>query len=300
MGEWVRRWRLIVIVVVTVVLVVAVTGIYRSSEPSYGGRTLSAWLDDAISTGLGAREGNPKWESATNAVYQIGTEAIPSLSRWLVAKDSALRTKVVTWFNKHPSFHIRLRTARDRRLEAYYGFIFLMEKGKPGWPLFVEMTRDADASRRWWGLHCLVKTEANAEVLQPVLSGLAFDRDAGIRDYAAQESSKFDAQIANGEEMKPGRVILTLIMVISMAAILSAILHSSEPRYEGRTLSEWIEAEENIQFESNGDSMDCEMDPKWREATNAVYQIGTNAVPWLVKWGQCEGFAAQGGGHQMG
>jgi hypothetical protein len=84
--------------------------------------------------------------------------------------------------------------------------------------------------------------------------------------------------------MKFGYGITLVLSGAVLSVIIASITRGGEPKFRGRTLSEWIEAEENIQFEVNGDSMDCESDPQWRAATNAVYQIGTNAVPWLSKW----------------
>jgi hypothetical protein len=84
--------------------------------------------------------------------------------------------------------------------------------------------------------------------------------------------------------MKPGYGIILVLAGVALGVIVAGIARGGEPKFQGRTLSAWIAQEEDIQFEANGDSMDCESDPQWRAATNAVYQIGTNAVPWLVKW----------------
>ena len=84
--------------------------------------------------------------------------------------------------------------------------------------------------------------------------------------------------------MKLGYNITLVLAGVALGVIVAGITRGGEPRFQGRTLSSWIEEEENIQFESNGDSMDCESDPQWRAATNAVYQIGTNAVPFLMQW----------------
>jgi hypothetical protein len=46
--------------------------------------------------------------------------------------------------------------------------------------------------------------------------------------------------------------------------------HEHEPSYEGRTLSQWLTAYYH--------------DQSVAEATNAVHHIGTNALPFLVKW----------------
>lgn len=74
-------------------------------------------------------------------------------------------------------------------------------------------------------------------------------------------------------------------LAIAVAAAIWALLPRGdrEPTYEGKTLSYWLKT-----------SIDCRYsgrypDPqKAKQATNAVHHIGTNALPWLVKWLDCE------------
>src|ERR1700722_6792113 len=96
--------------------------------------------------------------------------------------------------------------------------------------------------------------------------------------------------------MKFGYGVTLVLSGVALSVIVAGITRSGEPKFQGRTLSEWIEEEENIQFEVNGDSADCESDPKWRATTNAVYQIGTNAGPWLMKWASAKGSRAKAAG----
>jgi hypothetical protein len=84
--------------------------------------------------------------------------------------------------------------------------------------------------------------------------------------------------------MKRKTVMIILLSVIALGAMAAWIYHNREPRYGGLTLSAWIDEEINVQFEANGDSQSYESDPKWRAATNAVYQIGPHAIPWLLQW----------------
>jgi hypothetical protein len=66
--------------------------------------------------------------------------------------------------------------------------------------------------------------------------------------------------------MKRVRVILILAAVTIVAA--GFMLQHREPRYKGRTLSEWLA--------SAGSDRQA--------ATDAVRRIGTNAIPWLLNW----------------
>ena len=53
-----------------------------------------------------------------------------------------------------------------------------------------------------------------------------------------------------------------------------------EPTYEGRTLSHWLKTAMDNRY--TGDAAMA------KQATNAVHHIGTNGLPWLVKWLDCE------------
>ena len=52
------------------------------------------------------------------------------------------------------------------------------------------------------------------------------------------------------------------------------VFSDNEPRYQGRRLSEWIRGARNV-----------EDDLSWDDASDAVRHIGSNAIPWLMKWG---------------
>src|SRR5436190_21954088 len=67
------------------------------------------------------------------------------------------------------------------------------------------------------------------------------------------------------------RLILFLLSAFALAAILTALLwpRDREPQYQGKSLSQWLEVYSR------------DADPT---AAAAVHEIGTNAVPWLLKW----------------
>ncbi|MCI0747372.1 MAG: hypothetical protein L0Y58_18355 [Verrucomicrobia subdivision 3 bacterium] len=63
-------------------------------------------------------------------------------------------------------------------------------------------------------------------------------------------------------------IIMALVLVVA-AVVYSLSLNDLEPRYEGRSLSHWIEAYEK---------------DKGEQATKALQSIGTNALPFLLHW----------------
>jgi hypothetical protein len=47
----------------------------------------------------------------------------------------------------------------------------------------------------------------------------------------------------------------------------------NEPKYNGKTLTAWLEISRSRRY-----------DNRWPQAEDAVRHIGTNALPWLIKW----------------
>lgn len=70
------------------------------------------------------------------------------------------------------------------------------------------------------------------------------------------------------------RIAFALGLLSAFAFVLWVTFHSREPEYQGKKLGEWlrqIEAAQDIESR------------EWQEATHAVRQIGTNALPHLVR-----------------
>jgi len=68
-----------------------------------------------------------------------------------------------------------------------------------------------------------------------------------------------------------------LLIVVAVCAALIAVIVAlvpREPKYDGRTLSEWIK----------GAAPRRSPDPEQTRAIEAVRHIGTNALPCLIKW----------------
>jgi hypothetical protein len=73
------------------------------------------------------------------------------------------------------------------------------------------------------------------------------------------------------------RVGIFSLAILLIVGVLIYLLTPKEPRYQDRTLSQWL-----TDFAAT--SPGSQPDPKREAAANAVYQIGTNANPWLLKW----------------
>jgi hypothetical protein len=78
-------------------------------------------------------------------------------------------------------------------------------------------------------------------------------------------------------KMKRHRLMLLLIIVLPACILALYLHHNREPRYEGRTLTQWLEdIDHTATFHSPTDKF-----PAAR--SHAIKQIGTNAIPFLLK-----------------
>ena len=92
--------------------------------------------------------------------------------------------------------------------------------------------------------------------------------------------------------MKRIRLIVIVVAVIVLGVVAFAIFRAREPRYQGRTLSEWIEDGEKTSDKfsryAGSTAKKLEADPDWQRASHAVKQIGYDAVPFVLKWFQAD------------
>jgi len=72
--------------------------------------------------------------------------------------------------------------------------------------------------------------------------------------------------------MSKHKVHVTLLIAVLFAALLVVLTREREPEYGGRKLSEWV-------LGLRADSADAR-----EQSREAIRAIGTNAVPYLVKW----------------
>jgi len=71
------------------------------------------------------------------------------------------------------------------------------------------------------------------------------------------------------------RRILLVITACAVVAVLAAVVWpgEKEPAYRGRTLDDWIQRGRDSLPDS----------PEWREARRAVFDLGTNGLPYLLR-----------------
>lgn len=83
---------------------------------------------------------------------------------------------------------------------------------------------------------------------------------------------------------KRRRVIAVLLLCILVVASVALIWPGEkEPKYKGRTLTQWIVLHDRATGRESVHKSDYNP-VMLQEAEHAVHQIGTNALPWLIKW----------------
>jgi len=81
--------------------------------------------------------------------------------------------------------------------------------------------------------------------------------------------------------LKRRKVISTVVTLVLVAiALLVVLRHGNEPRYDGERLSYWLAL-----LAKHATTQDS---PDFDKARNAISAIGTNALPFLMKWIQYE------------
>src|SRR5262245_12996976 len=84
--------------------------------------------------------------------------------------------------------------------------------------------------------------------------------------------------LGDSPTVKRRRVILLVIGALLIAiAVVILWPREKEPEYQGKTLTEWLDIYE-------GGVIGYIKDPERQEAADALRNIGTNALPWLIKW----------------
>lgn len=176
-----KRNRIVIVCVLTVLAVVGIaTYAFRQRQPVYQGKSLSEWLVEA-STGRWPRQSSVP---ADEAIRQIGTNAFPTISRLLHSRDSALKSKLINFFNRQSFVRIHITTQRDRHMRAIAACYALGPVAKPLVPEMAKALKHMDEqpfAEQW-----LKELGPDAEAAIPALVEILRDKKNSTRFMAAQ------------------------------------------------------------------------------------------------------------------
>jgi len=184
-----KRKRLIIICVLTGLIALA-AGMYalRPRDPSYQGKSLSIWLEEA-STG---RQSWPRQSSnsADEAIRHIGTNAFPMVTRLLHSRDSVAKLKLIQVSYKLPFLHLHVPTQSERHRRAIAACFALGPSAKPLVPEVAKALDHMDYYSRPFAQQWLASLGSDADEAVPALIALLKDRNSPTREFVPQALGK--------------------------------------------------------------------------------------------------------------
>jgi len=174
-----KRTRLIIICVLTGLIAIA-AGMYalRPREPSYQGKSLSIWLEEATT-------GTHTWPQSTNsadeAIRHIGTNAFPMVTRLLHSRDSVAKLKLIQVSYKLPLLHLHVPTQAERHKRAIAACFALGPSAKPLVPEVAKALDHMDYYSRPFARIWLMSLGPDADEAVPALVALLKDTNSPTR-----------------------------------------------------------------------------------------------------------------------
>jgi len=150
-------------------------------EPSYAGHSLTWWLQD-LYTAIPNRN-SVKEKLATEAIQQIGTNALPTLLAITRARDSRLKQTAMTLLAKQKLLRFAFIPADQRRYWAALGYRALGSAAKADIPaLTICLTNDNPPSMRQCAALALGNIGPDAKAATAALLITAKDKDNDVRN----------------------------------------------------------------------------------------------------------------------
>jgi hypothetical protein len=149
-----KRQGLGLILVLWMLGALAVVCFTRRNEPSYQGKTLTAWIDQyrtysQADTVEAWKEFEPKVLEAEKAIGNISTNGIPFLLKKLTTPESRFNDFMNRFLNRQSFLPFRFRDAELERRRAVEGFRALGEVGRPACPELAKLLHDPNPQVRF-------------------------------------------------------------------------------------------------------------------------------------------------------
>lgn len=181
-----RKPTTIVVIGAVIALAVLAWQSLAPSQPSYQGRSLSAWADQ-YGSNFWQVNGKVGAEEARSAIRQIGADGIPFLLRWIRVEDSVLKTKLRSKLSTTWSQRLGLDDSGGRiRRTGAHGLAALSANASGAIPELIEVaTHHPDEDGRYIAVFALRTLGPAAEPAIPFLIGCLTNSVRIIRDDAA-------------------------------------------------------------------------------------------------------------------
>ncbi|HEY5909607.1 MAG TPA: HEAT repeat domain-containing protein [Verrucomicrobiae bacterium] len=253
----VEKRRILFGLFVTGLLVAFAWLVLRPHEPSFEGRSLSLWLEQAFPRGLYELRLPPV--EATRAVSAIGTNALPILIRLVAARESTGRRVLGHLAREFPILHLPPQEGNGER--AVWAFTVLGPAARPAAPALVRLLNDKDVAVRVNAARCLGELGPAALEAVPALVAVLNRKvgsawqDVVSRDAAAGALGQIGAAAVPAI---PHLAALTNVPAAEMALL----------KIRGDSFRPFI-----------GKLKDTSDAKKWVQAARLVADLGTNAEP---------------------
>ena len=158
----------------------------RSNEPTYEGRPLTEWLrklDTDLNNFRTADINAPQLAGSVGPIRAIGTNAIPTLLNYVIAKPTPGVNALTRFVRKLGWKRFRF-SVDDKQQLAIWGFWALGQDAKPAAPELVQIVYTGTGDSRGTALSCLSNFERDREIMLPVMLKLLSDSDKDMARYA--------------------------------------------------------------------------------------------------------------------
>jgi hypothetical protein len=172
-----KRMRLIIILVIILLGSLLALYLHQDREPSYQGRKLSEWLEDHSYQQRRTKQDTALLIACTNAVRQIGTNAIPFLLKSIPSKDGEFKKRIKFLLGRQSVIRFHFKDEDEEAGLVYAGFCLLGKDARSAVPALVALTKDPDSLKRLVALCSLAAVEPSKEILVPILLSALNDRD---------------------------------------------------------------------------------------------------------------------------
>ena len=166
-----KRRTIIITVLLCISLAAAVIAVFhRGDEPCYEGKRLSQWLEiyDKNSSG-----GAVEYTNAFEAVWTIGTNALPLYLKWIQYEESPWRKQVRRYLPRPMKRFVNDRAKENRQHYAHLGFYILRTNATAAIPELIVMMKDYQKSRT--SAHAIHSLVSLGESTVPALESAMID-----------------------------------------------------------------------------------------------------------------------------
>jgi hypothetical protein len=171
-----KRFRIIFLLMFALLAGMLSLYVHHNREPSYQGRTLTRWLEVFHKASDDPLANEAILNASTNAVRQIGTNAIPFLLKKVASREWVFRGRVESLLERQSLIHFHFARPDYKNVLGMSGFIILGKDAKSAVPELIMLSKDPDDVARFFALDSLGAIESDKETLLPVLLRLLHDQ----------------------------------------------------------------------------------------------------------------------------